>query len=229
MNTVSAVEISVLSNLINFKRRRQGRPSGEHGQQRHYDPLFTYRLQIGGIARKLELETSLPPPRRLAARAAYSIVVRAIGPVPSESTSADAFAYTGERLRTSRGRTYNLPVATEPLEIERLTGKEGPHVLCLRGPLTLENLSLFQNAIRREENVPMVIVDLSDVPYIDSSGLGSLVSAYVTRHKATRHIALSGVNDRVLKLFETTKVEPLFLIFPTLDDAITALTTAAEA
>ena len=229
MNPVSAVEISILSNLINFKRRRQGWPSREHGQQRHYDPLFTYRLQIGGIARKLELEISLPPPRRLAARAAYSIVVRAIGPVPSESTSADAFAYTGERLRTSRGRTYNLPVATEPLEIERLTGKEGPHVLCLRGPLTLENLPLFQNAIRREENVPMVIVDLSDVPYIDSSGLGSLVSAYVTRHKATRRIALSGVNDRVLKLFETTKVEPLFLIFPTLDDAIAGLTTAAQA
>jgi len=124
---------------------------------------------------------------------------------------------------------YNLPMPMEPLEIERLSAQEGPRVLCLRGPLTLENLPQFQNAIRREENVPMVIVDLSDVPYIDSSGLGSLVSAYVTRRKATRHIALSGVNERVLKLFETTKVEPLFLIFPTLDDAIAALTTAAEA
>jgi anti-sigma B factor antagonist len=99
----------------------------------------------------------------------------------------------------------------------------------LSGPLTLENLSSFQNAIRREENVATVILDLTDVPYIDSSGLGSLVSAYVTRQKATRRIALSGVNERVLKLFETTKVEPLFLIFPTLEDAITALTTAAEA
>lgn len=137
-------------------------------------------------------------------------------------------AFVG-RLAYRRPSPYNLPVTNEPLEIERLSGKEGPHVLCLRGPLTLENLPFFQNAIRREENVPVVIVDMSDVPYIDSSGLGSLVSAYVTRHKATRRIALSGVNDRVLKLFETTKVEPLFLIFPTLDDAITALTTAAEA
>ena len=124
---------------------------------------------------------------------------------------------------------YNLPMATEPLTIERLSAPEGPRVLCLRGPLTFENLSLFQNAIRREENVPMVILDLSDVPYIDSAGLGSLVSAYVRRHKATQHIALSGVNDRVLKLFETTRVEPLFLMFPTLEDAITALTGAAEA
>jgi len=120
-------------------------------------------------------------------------------------------------------------MTAEPLTIERLSAHVGPCVLCLRGPLTLENLPLFQNAIRREENVPMDIVDLSDVPYIDSSGLGSLVSAYVTRHKATRRIALSGVNERVLKLFETTRVEPLFLIFPTLDDAISGLTTAAEA
>jgi anti-sigma B factor antagonist len=118
---------------------------------------------------------------------------------------------------------------TEPLTIERLSAQRGPRVLCLSGPLTVENLASFQNAIRREENVPTVILDLSDVPYMDSSGLGSLVSACVTRQKATRRIALSGVNERVLKLFETTKVEPLFLIFPTLDDAITALTTAAEA
>jgi anti-sigma B factor antagonist len=124
---------------------------------------------------------------------------------------------------------YNLPMATEPLMIDRMSALEGQRVLCLRGPLTMENLPLFQNAIRREENVPTVIVDLSDVPYMDSAGLGSLVSAYVTRQKATRRIALSGVNERVLKLFETTRVEPLFLIFPTLDDATTELTTAAEA
>jgi anti-sigma B factor antagonist len=144
----------------------------------------------------------------------------------------DARAYTRQCCGVVAYRSpppYNLPMPTEPLTIERLSAQAGPRVLCLSGPLTIENLALFQNAIRREENVPIVILDLSEVPYIDSSGLGSLVSAYVTRQKATRRIALSGVNERVLKLFETTKVEPLFLIFPTLDDAITALTTAAEA
>lgn len=137
--------------------------------------------------------------------------------------------FWGTRLAYIPPPPYNFPMAAEPLIIDRFSGPEGPRVLCLRGPLTLANTSLFQNAIRREESAPMVIVDLSDVPYIDSSGLGSLVSAYVTRRKATRHIALSGVNERVLKLFETTKVEPLFLIFPTLDDAIAALTSTAQA
>lgn len=132
-------------------------------------------------------------------------------------------------MRTTSLPPYNSPMAVETLTIERLGLHEGPRVISLRGPLTLKDVPLFQNAIRREESFPVVIIDLTEVPYIDSSGLGSLVSAYVTRHKATRRIALSGVNERVLKLFETTRVESLFLIFPTLDDAIVGLTTAAEA
>jgi anti-sigma B factor antagonist len=74
-----------------------------------------------------------------------------------------------------------------------------------------------------------MILDLTEVPYVDSSGLGSLITAYVSRQKAGQRVALSGVNDRVLKLFKITNVESLFLIFPTFDDAITALTTSAHA
>src|ERR1700733_15199857 len=149
--------------------------------------------------------------------------------VPHGDSRFARFEFQDGGLLTSSLPPYNSPVPVETLTIERLSAQEGPRVISLRGPLTLENVPLFQNAIRREESFPLVIVDLTDVPYIDSSGLGSLVSAYVTRHKATRRIALSGVNERVLKLFETTKVEPLFLIFPTLDEAITPLTTAAAA
>lgn len=105
----------------------------------------------------------------------------------------------------------------------------GQDVLCLRGPLTMENVLPFQNAIRREEQQESVILDLSEVPYIDSSGLGSLVSAYISRQKAGRRVALSGVNERVFRLFEVTKTESLFLMFATLDDAVAALSGAAEA
>jgi hypothetical protein len=42
-------------------------------------------------------------------------------------------------------------------------------------------------------------------------------------------MALSGVNERVLRLFEITNVEPLFLIFPTLADAVEGLTHAGQA
>lgn len=102
-------------------------------------------------------------------------------------------------------------------------------MLCLQGPLTIENVLPFQNAIRREQDAQTVILDFSQVPYIDSSGLGSLVSAYVSRQKAGRGVALTGVNERVLRLFEVTRTDSLFLIFPTVDDAIMALTSPAQA
>src|SRR5882724_10425138 len=70
------------------------------------------------------------------------------------------------------------------LQIERLGNVKGQSVLCLKGPLTIENVSLFQGAIRREESFSTVILDLSDVPYIDSTALGALVSAYVSRISA---------------------------------------------
>jgi len=112
----------------------------------------------------------------------------------------------------------------ETLEIERLDNG----VLSFRGPLTMENVPPFMNAVRRE-GAPTMILDFSGVPYLDSSGLGCLVSAYTSFAKAGRRVALTGVNQRVRKVFEITKVEQLFLMFPTLADAIEAFTNAGSA
>ena len=115
-------------------------------------------------------------------------------------------------------------MATEPLEIERLDRG----VLSFHGPLTMENVTPFLNAVRRE-NAPTMILDLTHVPYVDSSGLGSLVTAATSCTKTGRRIALTGVNTRVLKVFEITRVERIFLMFPTLSDAIEAFTNAGTA
>lgn len=115
-------------------------------------------------------------------------------------------------------------MASEPLQIERLDRG----VLSLHGPLTMENVSPFINAVRRED-APTMILDFTDVPYLDSSGLGSLVSACTSFVKSGRRIALTGVNKRVQKVFEITKVEQVLLTFPTLSDALEAFTNAGTA
>ena len=87
-----------------------------------------------------------------------------------------------------RDLPYNLSMTSESLEVEHLFGDCSENgVLCLKGPLTFENLPKFQNAIRRE-NVPTVLLDLTDVR-IDSAGLGSLVT-HVSRHKMGRRSPL---------------------------------------
>src|SRR3982074_284770 len=115
-------------------------------------------------------------------------------------------------------------MASEGFEIEHVDRG----VLSLRGPLTMENVSPFLNAVRRE-SAPTMILDFTGVPYLDSSGLGSLVSAYTSCQKAGRRVALTGINQRVMKVFEITKVEPIFLRFPTVSEALEALTNAGSA
>src|SRR5689334_21476022 len=97
-----------------------------------------------------------------------------------------------------------IPTVGNTLQIERLGNVKGQSVLCFRGPLTIENVSLFQGAIRREESFSTVILDLSDVRYIDSTALGALVSAYVSRQKLGRRVVLSGASERVSKMPKIT-------------------------
>lgn len=117
----------------------------------------------------------------------------------------------------------------EELEIERVEAFPAQEVLSLRGPLTAGNAPVFQNAMRREEPTQTVILDLSDVPYVDSAGLGLLVSAHVSRQKSGRRIVLSGINPRVQRLFEITRIGDLFLTFSSTQEAIAALHGAAQA
>ena len=115
------------------------------------------------------------------------------------------------------------------LEVARLGTVKGQTVLWFKGALTRDNDSLFLSAVRREDNFRTLVLDLTDVPYIDSTALGTLVSAYVSRHRMGRQVALSGVSDQVSKTLRITKVESLFLLFPTLEDALTRLDQVSDA
>jgi anti-anti-sigma regulatory factor len=71
---------------------------------------------------------------------------------------------------------------TGRLEVERWGPVKGYAVLCFKGPVTVENVSVFLSAVKRKESFQEFLIS-SDVPYIDSSALGVLVSAYVSRQK----------------------------------------------
>jgi len=118
---------------------------------------------------------------------------------------------------------------TEPLVVDRSNSFPFQEVLTLSGPLTASNAPVFQNAMRREESANTLILDLSEVPYVDSAGLGLLVTAHVSRQKSGRQMVLSGINQRVQKLFDITRVASLFLIFSSPEEAIAALSGAGEA
>ncbi len=70
------------------------------------------------------------------------------------------------------------------------------------------------------KNTKSVILDLSSVPYIDSSGLGELIRCYTTMRKANGTLKLANVTDRIVDLLTITKLITVFEYYKTVDDAI---------
>ncbi|THH36642.1 anti-sigma factor antagonist [Aliishimia ponticola] len=82
----------------------------------------------------------------------------------------------------------------------------------------------FKEQMRTEtESGPdTVILDLQQVQFVDSSGLGAIVAAMKTMGKG-RTLALAGLNPTVSKVFQLTRMDSVFQLFPTLDDALDSL------
>jgi anti-anti-sigma factor len=107
----------------------------------------------------------------------------------------------------------------KPLEIERLEGADGASVTFrLHGPLLLGNFFSFQSMVRND-NAQLLIVDVGDVPYIDSAGIGCLVGAHVSRENSGRKLIVVGISERLLNSLKATKVDQLFTFAATVEDA----------
>jgi anti-sigma B factor antagonist len=98
----------------------------------------------------------------------------------------------------------------EPLAIEDIAGpKDGQRILRLTGPLVLTTLFDFQSKVRADDSQTLML-DLTNVPYVDSAGIGALVGAYVTHQKDGRSLYLIGVNQRVQDALQVTRVKQFF-------------------
>ena len=105
----------------------------------------------------------------------------------------------------------------KPLEIEKVEDTGGV-VIRLHGPLLLGNFFPLQTMVRSDTS-NLLIIDLADMPYIDSAGIGCLVGAHVSRQGSGRKLVLVGVNDRLLTSLKVTKVDQLFTMAPTVEEA----------
>jgi anti-sigma B factor antagonist len=100
--------------------------------------------------------------------------------------------------------------------IEDLPGPEdGQRTLRLKGPLTMTTLFEFQSKVRTDKSRNLIL-DFTNVPYVDSAGIGALVGAYVTHHR--KGLFLVGVSERVRAALQTTQVEQFFRFFNRLEE-----------
>jgi anti-sigma B factor antagonist len=64
------------------------------------------------------------------------------------------------------------------------------------------------------------IVDLSRVGFVDSSGLGALLSGYKNVNLQSGRFSLAGLHPRVQAMFELTRINQVFDIYANLDEAL---------
>jgi anti-anti-sigma factor len=85
-------------------------------------------------------------------------------------------------------------------------------------PAVVDNMLNFQS--EPSEKLPVLnILDLSEVPYMDSAGLGRIVRHYVhCRGKGVRMVA-AGAGARVLELFRISKVDGVIPVVGTVEEA----------
>lgn len=79
----------------------------------------------------------------------------------------------------------------------------------------------FKEDMRTEtlDGPDRVILDLSQVDFIDSSGLGAIVAA-MKQLGGSRRLDLAGLTPTVDKVFRLTRMDTVFSLYPTLDQAI---------
>ena len=125
---------------------------------------------------------------------------------------------------SDRFENLQLPtsMASRELEIVISQSSRGQRILTLKGPLTMRTLFKFQETVRPESS-PVLIVDFSDVPYIDSAGLGAIVAAHVNARKSDRRILFAAFNRQARTLIEMTHVNHLLQTYDTIQDAEAAV------
>jgi anti-sigma B factor antagonist len=104
---------------------------------------------------------------------------------------------------------------------ERVVG--GLTILDLNGKLTIgEGAQLLKDKIQSLvfQSRTQLIVNLAAVPYIDSGGLGQLVTCYTTLAKAGGRLTLLNVNKRNHDLLSITKLVTIFDTFDSEPEAV---------
>jgi anti-sigma B factor antagonist len=119
------------------------------------------------------------------------------------------------------------PGYPKPVEISK-TEESGTNILHIEGEIDLHASPALRAELHQsiQAKTPTLVVDLTGVKYIDSSGLATLVE-YVRDSKTFGgKIALFGLQPKVKMVFELVRLNELFSITDSKDSALAAVQAA---
>jgi len=106
-----------------------------------------------------------------------------------------------------------------------ITEQEGAVIVSFEGDVNLQTSTdarkVLLECVQRKKPI---LVDLSKVGYIDSSGVASFVECFQSARKVGQNLALVSVSDGALRVLQFARLDKVFKICDTVEDGIAALT-----
>src|SRR5579863_1052323 len=108
------------------------------------------------------------------------------------------------------------------LDLEKDSASNGSSLVTrLSGKLSLETVHNFIQTMRPEPAEHLVL-EMSGVSFLDSAGVGALVSLFVHRRNAGKSFALAGLTQQGNAVLQVAGLTKLLPNFPTVDAALAA-------
>lgn len=113
----------------------------------------------------------------------------------------------------------------ETMRIETsLRHLDGIPVLDVTGEIDIYTTPQFKEAVSAaiDENKPAIIINMTQVTYMDSSGFGTLLSATKRLRPLDGALYLTGCNDSIQRMLQITRLNTIFGVYGTEDEALAA-------
>jgi anti-sigma B factor antagonist len=104
-------------------------------------------------------------------------------------------------------------------------------VLDLKGKITLgEGDELLKDKVNSlvNQGFKKIVLNLADVPYIDSAGLGEVVRTYTTVSRQGGSLKLLNLTKRITDLLSITKLLTVFETFDSENEAVRSFSASAK-
>lgn len=110
------------------------------------------------------------------------------------------------------------------------SNREGVTILSLKGRITAGETTAIREKVDQEIAAGRlnVILDLSHVEYVDSTGLGGMVICYTTLKRHGGALKLVNPNKRNIELLALTKLYTVFEVFTEPQDAVNSFFPGRE-
>jgi anti-sigma B factor antagonist len=108
---------------------------------------------------------------------------------------------------------------TARLDIQRQPGTNGDLLVArLSGKLSLETVHDFISTMRAEA-ASRLVLDMSGVSFLDSAGVGALVSLFVSRRNSGKTLALAALTQQGNAVMQVSGLLKLLPVFPSVEEA----------